>query len=66
MIEFLITVLILCIVIYVIYLVLGMIQLPAPIKTIVYLIVGLILLIAVLNYTGIYHLSLNQPVLVRS
>lgn len=64
MIEFLITMLLLCVVIYVIYLVLNMIQLPAPIKTIVYLIVGLILLIMVLDYAGVYHLSLGRP-LVR-
>lgn len=63
MIEFLVSMLILCIVVYVIYLVLNMIQLPAPIKTIVYLIVGLVLLVAILNYTGVYSLNLGKPIL---
>lgn len=59
MIELLITLLIMAIVIYVIYLVLGMINLPPPIKTIVYLIVGLILLVWLLDAAGLYHLNLR-------
>lgn len=54
MIEVLVTLLIAAIVIYVIYLILGMVALPAPIKNIVYLIVGLIILLWLLNSFGLY------------
>jgi hypothetical protein len=54
MIEFLISMLVLAIIIYVVVLVVGMLPLPPQVKTIVYLIVGVILLVAVLNQAGIY------------
>ncbi len=61
MIEFLFAMLLLAIVIYVVILVLNMIPIPAPIKTIAYLIVGLLLLVVFLDKTGLYHLSLGSP-----
>lgn len=60
MIEMLLTLLVMAVVIYVIYLVLGMIQLPDQVKTIVYLIVGLVLLVWFLDFSGILHLDLNS------
>lgn len=55
MLEVLITLLLAAIVIYVVYLIIGMISLPPQIKTIVYLIVGLIILFYLLDFFGIYH-----------
>ena len=60
MVKTLVSLLVLCIVIYVIYLILNMIQLPAPIKTIVYLIVGLVLLVWLLRYFGIMDSGLGN------
>ena len=60
MIEFLISMLLLAVVIYVVYLIVGMLKLPAPIGTIVYLILGLILLIILLDYAGVYNLNLSH------
>lgn len=54
MIEFLVTALIAIVVIYVVYLIVGMINLPSPIKNIVYLIVGVVILIWLLQYFGLY------------
>lgn len=54
MIEFLVTALIAIVVIYVVYLIVGMINLPAPIKNIVYLIVGVVILVWLLQYFGLY------------
>lgn len=54
MIEFLVTALIACVVIYVVYLVVGMINLPAPIKNIVYLIIGVVIIIWLLQHFGLY------------
>lgn len=59
MISFLITMLVLAIVIYVVYLVIGMLKLPPPISTIVYLILGVIALVAILDRSGLYKLNLN-------
>lgn len=56
MISFLITLLIGAAVIYVVYLIVGMINLPAPIKNIVYIVVGLIILVWLLSYFGLYDL----------
>jgi hypothetical protein len=61
MIEFLVTVLVLCIVLYVVYLILGMLHLPAPIMNIIYLIIGLIVIVWLLNYFGIWTGGLNRP-----
>jgi hypothetical protein len=55
-ISFLITLLIGAAVIYVVYLIVGMINLPAPIKNIVYIVVGLIILVWLLSYFGLYDL----------
>ncbi len=59
MIELLVSLLILAVVIYVVYLVINMLNLPPPIKTIVCLIVGLIFLVVLLDKVGLYHLALN-------
>lgn len=56
MISILVTLLIAAIVIYVVYLIVGMINLPAPIKNIVYLILGLIILLYLLSYFGLYNI----------
>lgn len=47
--SFLIWAVVACVVIYVIKLLLDMIPLPPPVKTIIYLIVGLIFLLFILN-----------------
>lgn len=59
MIELLVGLLILAVVIYVMYLIIGMLSLPPQIKTIVYLIVGIIFLVILLDRVGLYHLALN-------
>lgn len=51
--SFLVTALIAAVVIYVVYLIMGMINLPQPIKTIIYLIVGLFLVLYLLGAIGI-------------
>lgn len=56
MIELLISLLILAIIIYAVIVIMGMIPLPPPIRTLVYLIVGLILLVALLDRLGFYRL----------
>lgn len=54
MIELLITLLVFAVILYVIYLILGMIALPPQVKTIVYIIVGLIALFYLLSRLGLY------------
>lgn len=54
MIELLVGLLIAAVIIYVLYLILGMVNLPAPIKNIVYIIVAVIILIWLLQYFGLY------------
>lgn len=51
--PFLIMVIILCVVIYVISVLMNMISLPPPVKTIAWLIVGLVVLIILLRALGI-------------
>jgi len=51
--SFLITALVAAVIIYVIYLLLGMVNLPQPIKTIIYLIVGLVIVLYLLGAFGI-------------
>ncbi len=67
MISFLVSILLFFIVIYVLYLVLDFVMSKIPmdarIKTIVYLIVGILVLIWFLNFTGLMNLDLNRPVL---
>lgn len=59
MVELLVSLLILAIVIYVVYLIIGMLNLPPTIKTIVYLIVGVIFLVVLLDRTGLLHMNLS-------
>jgi uncharacterized membrane protein YuzA (DUF378 family) len=53
MIEFLITLLVLAVVIYVVHLIIGMLNLPEQVKKIAYLIVGLVALFWLLDF---FHL----------
>jgi len=57
MIELLLGLLVLVIIIYVANLVIGMLNLPAQIKQIVYIIMALIVLFFMLDFFGIYHLA---------
>lgn len=52
LVGFLIALIIICIVLYAISLVLGMIQLPPPVKTLVWLVIAVIVLIFLLNSLG--------------
>lgn len=52
LIGFLIALIILCIILYAISLVLNMIQLPPPVKTLVWLVIAVIVLIFLLNALG--------------
>lgn len=54
MMEILITLLVVAVIIYVLYLILGMVNLPAPIKNIVYIVVALIILLWLLDFFGLY------------
>lgn len=58
MISLLISLLVLAIVCYAIYVVLGLIPLPEPIKTLVWLIVAVILLVVLLRQLGVVGLQL--------
>jgi len=53
MISLLITLLLVAVVVYIVYLILGMISLPDPIKKIIYLVVGLIVILWLLQYFGL-------------
>ena len=53
MISLLITLLLVAVIVYIVYLILGMISLPDPIKKIIYLVVGLIIIIWLLQYFGL-------------
>jgi hypothetical protein len=57
MIELLVSVILLLVVIYVVHLVIDALGLPANIKTVAYLIVGLIALFWLLDRFGLYRLS---------
>lgn len=59
MISILISLLILCVVVYVIKLILDMLPLPSPAKTIVYIVFSLIVILYLLNMFGIYHVALK-------
>lgn len=52
MLTILLTLLVIAVVAYVVYLVINMLPLPAPVKTIAYLILGLVLLLWVLSVFG--------------
>jgi hypothetical protein len=61
MVEFLITLLLIVVVIYVVNLVVDMLKLPSQVKIIAMLIIGLVFLFWLLNYFGIYSGGLDQP-----
>ncbi len=57
MIEILVTLLLLGVVIYVVNLIIGMLALPSQVKTIVYLIFGLLVLFWILDAAGLYSVG---------
>lgn len=59
LIEILIALLLLCVVVYVVNLVIGMLALPPQVKTIALIIVGLVFLFYLLDTLNIYHLALK-------
>lgn len=59
MVELLVALLILAVIVYVVYLIVGMLHLPGPILQIVYLIMALIVLFVLLDKLGLYHLNLQ-------
>ena len=63
MLSFLITCLIAAVLLYVFYLVLSLIPLPPPIRQIVYIIVGLVAVVWLLDFTNVFHLDLHRPLL---
>jgi hypothetical protein len=62
-IEFLITLLLIAVVIYVVNLIIGMLNLPPQVKTIAFLIIGLVFLFWLLNFFGIYSGGINKPMI---
>lgn len=54
MIELLVTLLLVAVLIYVVNLVIGMLNLPDQVKTIAYIIIGLVVLFWLLQYFGLY------------
>ncbi len=58
MIELLITLLLLAVIIYVVNLVIGMLTLPPQVKTIAYIILGLIALFYLLDKFGLYRVNI--------
>ena len=54
MIELLITLLLVALVVYVVHLILDMLSLPSQVKTIAYIIIGVVVLFWLLSYLGIY------------
>ena len=59
MISLLITLLLFAIIVYVVYLIIGMVNLPEPIKRIVYIILAVIVLFWLLQTLGVYTLPLK-------
>lgn len=57
MIELLITLLLVALVVYVVHLIIGMLNLPQQVKTIAYIIIGVVVLLWLLSYLGIYSYS---------
>lgn len=57
MIGFLVSLIVIVAIIYVVNLVLAQLSLPQPIKQIVYLIIGLVVLFWLLDAAGLYHFS---------
>lgn len=62
MIELLVALLLVCVLIYVANLVIGMLNLPPQVKTIVYIILGLVVLFWLLQFLGIYDSGMNLNV----
>lgn len=56
MIELLVTLLLGALVVYIVHLIIGMINLPQQVKTIVYIIVGVVVLFWLLDLFGLYTL----------
>lgn len=59
MISFLVTLLLAVVVVYVVHLVIDMLGLPQQVKTIAYLIIGLIVLFWLLSFLGLYTFPLR-------
>lgn len=57
MIEFLIYILVLCVVIYVLHLVIDMLSLPSQVRTIAFIIIGLVVLLLLLKKFGVANLG---------
>lgn len=57
MIDVLITLLLVAVVIYVVNIIINLISLPAQVKQIVYIILGLVILFWLLDFFGIYDLA---------
>lgn len=57
MIELLVSLLLGAVVLYVVYLIIGMVNLPAQIKNIVYIIIAVIVLLWLLSVFGIYNVK---------
>lgn len=55
LVPFLIALIVICIILYGVSLVLSMIALPAPVKQLVWLVIGLVVLLVLLNLLGIVH-----------
>lgn len=59
MIELLVTLLLLAVLVYVAYLIVGMLKLPPPILNIVYIIMAVIVLLVLLDKLGLYSVNLR-------
>lgn len=59
MISLLVTLLLVCVVIYVINMIIGMLALPPQVKQIAYIILALVVLFWLLNFFGLYSLPLR-------
>ena len=57
MIELLVTLLLVAVLVYVVNIVIGMLNLPPQVKTIAYIILGLIVLFWLLDYFGVYSID---------
>ena len=62
MISFLITLLVVCVVVYVVHLLIDMLGLPPQVKTIAFIIVGLLVLAWILQSLGVWHSGVAFPV----
>lgn len=60
MIEMLVGLLILALVIYMVHMIIGMLNLPAQVKTIAYIIVGIVVLLYLLRLFGLYNFEMGR------